>query len=199
MFSKKMLIFYSMFIIMFTESLTHVSSYLMFAFKLQFVSCCLHLIYKHFLCNQKFSKCLNNGYHQKVELMFVYCLLSSCNYGLFWYIGQQRAGDPPEGFPYGVTSKKGVFRFWFCTEKPHLMTHWALWAENYATVGSIRTISTTVMEALMKLAVKTKERKFNRQDHIFFFGQRFTHFGHKTRFLARPPLFLASFDVLFSD
>ena len=34
---------------------------------------------------------------------------------------------------------------------------------------------------------------------IFFFGQRFSHFGHKTRFLARPPLFLASVDVLFSD
>jgi hypothetical protein len=39
----------------------------------------------------------------------------------------------------------------------------------------------------------------SKRDYIFFFGQRFSHFGHKRRFLARPPVFLASFDVQFSE
>ncbi len=34
---------------------------------------------------------------------------------------------------------------------------------------------------------------------IFLFRQRFSHFRHKRRFFARPPLFFASLDVLFSD
>jgi hypothetical protein len=38
-------------------------------------------------------------------------------------------------FPYGVRSKNGTFRSWFCTEKPHSMTHWA---DNYAAVGRTR-------------------------------------------------------------
>ena len=36
-------------------------------------------------------------------------------------------------FPYGVRSKNGTFRSWFCTEKPHSMTHWT---ENYASGSS---------------------------------------------------------------
>ena len=28
-------------------------------------------------------------------------------------------------FPYGVRYANGTFRSWFCTEKPHSMTHWA--------------------------------------------------------------------------
>ena len=63
-------------------------------------------------------------------------------------------------FPYGVRSKNGTFRSWFCTEKPHAMTHWA---ENYETVGRIRIISTTVTETRMKSAVKTKAKKTNNQ------------------------------------
>ena len=56
-------------------------------------------------------------------------------------------------FPYGVTYRNGTFRScqWFCTvtEKPHWhsMTHWhSGWADNYATVGRIRIISTSVTE-----------------------------------------------------
>ena len=63
-------------------------------------------------------------------------------------------------FPYGVRSKNGTFRSWFCTEKPHSMTHWA---ENYETVGRIRIISTCVTESRMKSAVKTPARKTNNQ------------------------------------
>ena len=44
-------------------------------------------------------------------------------------------------FPYGVTNKNGTFRSFFCCEKPHSMTHWA---DNYATVGRCRTMSTQV-------------------------------------------------------
>ncbi len=60
----------------------------------------------------------------------------------------------PEGIrkhTYGVTSNKGVFRSWFCTEKPHSMTHWT---DTYTTVGRIGTISITVKEARMKSAVQ---------------------------------------------
>ena len=63
-------------------------------------------------------------------------------------------------FPYGVRSKNGTFRSWFCTEKPHAMTHWA---DNYETVGRIRIISSTVTETRMKSAVKTKAKKTNNQ------------------------------------
>jgi hypothetical protein len=63
-------------------------------------------------------------------------------------------------FPYGVRSKNGTFRSWFCTEKPHSMTHWA---DNYAAVGRIRIISTSVTESRMKTAVKTPSRKTNNQ------------------------------------
>ena len=63
-------------------------------------------------------------------------------------------------FPYGVRSQNGTFRSWFCTEKPHSMTHWA---DNFATVGRIRIISTTVTETRMKSAVKTKAKKTNNQ------------------------------------
>ncbi len=56
-------------------------------------------------------------------------------------------------FPYGVRSKNVTFRFWFCMEKPHSMTHWA---DNYEIVGRIRIISTIVTETRMKSAVKTK-------------------------------------------
>jgi hypothetical protein len=63
-------------------------------------------------------------------------------------------------FPYGVRSKHGTFRSWFCTEKPHSMTHWA---DNYATVRRIRIISTSVTETRMKTAVKTPLRKTNSQ------------------------------------
>ena len=63
-------------------------------------------------------------------------------------------------FPYGVRYKNGTFRSWFCTEKPHSMTHWA---DNYSTVGRIRIISTSVTESRMKTAVKTPSRKTNNQ------------------------------------
>ncbi len=63
-------------------------------------------------------------------------------------------------FPYGVRYKNGTFRSWFCTEKPHSMTHWA---DNYSTVGCIRIISTSVTESRMKTAVKTPSRKTNNQ------------------------------------
>ncbi len=65
-------------------------------------------------------------------------------------------------FPYGVRSKNGTFRSWFCTEKTHAMTHWA---DNYETVGRILIISTTVTvtETRMKSAVKTKAKKTNNQ------------------------------------
>ena len=67
-------------------------------------------------------------------------------------------------FPYGVryTGKNGTFRSWFssCTEKPHSMTHWA---DNYAMVGRIRTMSTQVTESRYKSTVKTKARKTNNQ------------------------------------
>ena len=57
-------------------------------------------------------------------------------------------------FPYGV------WRLYWCTEKPHSMVHWA---STYRTVGRIRTISANVTESLMKTAVKTKARKTNNQ------------------------------------
>jgi len=63
-------------------------------------------------------------------------------------------------FPYGVTYKNGTFRSFFCCEKPHSMTHWA---DNYATVGRIRTMSTQVTESRYKSSVKTKARKTNNQ------------------------------------
>jgi hypothetical protein len=40
------------------------------------------------------------------------------------------------------------------------MTHWA---DNYATVGRIRSISTTMTEAKIKSAVKTEAHKTNNQ------------------------------------
>ena len=63
-------------------------------------------------------------------------------------------------FPYNVTLAGGRQRSVFCTEKPHSMTHWA---DNYHTVGRIRTASTQVTETRMKSAVKTKARKTNNQ------------------------------------
>ena len=63
-------------------------------------------------------------------------------------------------FPYGVRYRNGTFRSWFCTEKPHSMTHWA---DNYATVGRIRIISTSPTETRMKTAVKIPSRKTNNQ------------------------------------
>ena len=63
-------------------------------------------------------------------------------------------------FPYGVRYRNGTFRSWFCTEKPHSMTHWA---DNYATVGRIRIISTSPTETRMKTAVKIPSRKNNNQ------------------------------------
>ena len=63
-------------------------------------------------------------------------------------------------FPYGVRYANGTFRSWFCTEKPHSMTHWA---DNYATVGRIRIISTSVTETRMKSAIKIPSRKTNNQ------------------------------------
>ena len=63
-------------------------------------------------------------------------------------------------FPYGVRSKNGTFLSWFCTEKPHSMTHWT---ENYETVGRIRIISTCVTESRIKTAIKTPARKTNNQ------------------------------------
>jgi hypothetical protein len=63
-------------------------------------------------------------------------------------------------FPYGVRYRNGTFRSWFCTEKPHSMTHWA---DNYATVGRIRIISTSVTETRMKSAIKIPSRKTNNQ------------------------------------
>ena len=63
-------------------------------------------------------------------------------------------------FSYGVRSKNGTFRSWFCTEKPHSMTHWT---ENYETVGRIQIISTCVTESRMKTAVKTSAQKTNNQ------------------------------------
>jgi len=63
-------------------------------------------------------------------------------------------------FPYGVTYRNGAFRSFFCCEKPHSMTHWA---DNYATVGRIRTMSTQVTESRYKSSVKTKARKTNNQ------------------------------------
>ena len=63
-------------------------------------------------------------------------------------------------FPYGVTYQNGTFRSFFCSEKPHSATHWA---DNYATVGRIRTMSTQVTEGRYKSAVKTKARKTNNQ------------------------------------
>ncbi len=59
-------------------------------------------------------------------------------------------------FPYGVRYANGTFRSWFCTEKPHFMTHWA---DNYAAVGRTRIISTSRAEARMKTAVKVPSRK----------------------------------------
>ena len=52
------------------------------------------------------------------------------------------------------------FRSFFCCEKPHSMTHWA---DNYAMVGRIRTMSTQVTESRYKSTVKTKARKTNNQ------------------------------------
>jgi hypothetical protein len=61
---------------------------------------------------------------------------------------------------FGVRLKNGLFRSWFYTEKPHSMVHWA---DNYATVGRIRIMSTSVTETLMKSAVKIPARKTNNQ------------------------------------
>ena len=58
------------------------------------------------------------------------------------------------------TYTNGAFRSFFCCEKPHSMTHWA---DNYATVGRIRTMSTQVTESRYKSSVKTKARKTNNQ------------------------------------
>ena len=59
----------------------------------------------------------------------------------------QLADSEPDAFPYGVRYKNGTFRSWFCTEKPHSMTHWA---DNYSTagVGRIRIISTSVSDGV---------------------------------------------------
>jgi hypothetical protein len=62
--------------------------------------------------------------------------------------------------PYGVLYRNGTFRSWLCTEKPHSMTHWA---DNYATVGRIRIIYTTVTETRMKSAIKIPSRKTHNQ------------------------------------
>ena len=63
------------------------------------------------------------------------------------------------------TYTNGALRSFFCCEKPHSMTHWA---DNYATVGRIRTImmstQVTDSEGRYKSAVKTKARKTNNQD-----------------------------------
>ena len=58
------------------------------------------------------------------------------------------------------TYSNGAFRSLFCCEKPHSMTHWA---DNYATVGRIQTISTQVTESRYKSSVKTKAHKTNNQ------------------------------------
>ena len=63
-------------------------------------------------------------------------------------------------FPYGVTYQNGTSCSFFCCEKQHSTT---LWADNYATVGRIRTMSTQVTEGRYKSAVKTKARKTNNQ------------------------------------
>jgi hypothetical protein len=69
-------------------------------------------------------------------------------------------------FPYGVRSKNGTFRSWFCTEKPYSMRH-CQWADNYAAVGpgasGSHMISTSVTETRMKTAVKTPSLKTNNQ------------------------------------
>jgi len=68
----------------------------------------------------------------------------------------------------GKTSDRravGIECSWFCTEKPHSMTHWA---DNYATVGRCRTMSTQVTESRYKSTVKTKARKTN--NHASFGG-----------------------------
>ncbi len=56
--------------------------------------------------------------------------------------------------------RDGTFRLLYCTEMPHSITHWA---DNYATVGRIRVISTSVAETRMKTAVKTPAWKTNNQ------------------------------------
>jgi hypothetical protein len=65
-------------------------------------------------------------------------------------------------FPYGVRSKNGTFRSLFCTGKPHSMTHCP---DNYATVGRIQIISTSVTETRMKTAVKTPSRQLPQEQH----------------------------------
>jgi hypothetical protein len=59
-------------------------------------------------------------------------------------------------FPYGETHQNGTFHSFFCCEKQHSMTHWA---DNYAMVGRIRTMSTQMTESWYKSTVKTKARK----------------------------------------
>ncbi len=65
-------------------------------------------------------------------------------------------------FPFGVRLKNGPWLFcsWFCTEKPHPMVHWA---DNCATVGRTRIMSTSVTETRMKPADKIPARKANNQ------------------------------------
>jgi hypothetical protein len=63
-------------------------------------------------------------------------------------------------FPFGVRLKNWLFRSWFCTEKLHSMVRWA---DNNATVGRIRIMSTSVTETRMKSAVKIPARKTNNQ------------------------------------
>ena len=80
-------------------------------------------------------------------------------------------------FPDGVRYANGTFRSWFCTEKPHSMTH-CQWAENYETVGRILIISTCVTESRTKSAVKTPARKTNNQ-WLYRFFRCFTGFSRK--------------------
>jgi len=59
-----------------------------------------------------------------------------------------------------VTYQNGTFRSFFCSEKPQSATHWA---DNYATVGRIRTISKQKTEGRYRSTVKTKAQKTNNQ------------------------------------
>ena len=53
-----------------------------------------------------------------------------------------------------------AYASWFCTEKPHLMVHWA---DNYYTVVRTRIISANVTESRMNTSVNTPARKTNNQ------------------------------------
>ena len=63
-------------------------------------------------------------------------------------------------FPYGVRYANGTFRSWFCTEKPHSMTHWA---DNYAAVGRTRIISESTSPTEARPRMKTAVRSRSRQ------------------------------------